>query len=191
MKEVAAMTDAQILHLYESRDESAIAETASCYGSLCMAISMRILHNREDCEEVVSDTYLRLWNSIPPEKPQKFSSFLGRIVKNLSLDRCKARKAAKRSEEFCLMLSELESCVPSRATVEGDVDSRDTGRAIEAFLREIPRNDAAFFVRRYWFSDSVGEIATRYEVSESKVKSSLMRTRNKLKSHLEKEDYHD
>jgi RNA polymerase sigma-70 factor (ECF subfamily) len=185
------MTDAQILDLYESRNESAISETANRYGAYCTAIAMGILHNREDAEECVSDTYLRAWNAIPPERPAILSAFLGRIVKNLSLDRYKARKTTKRAaDETALLLSELEGCVPARATVESVVDSRSLSAVIEGFLQTILPNDAAYFTRRYWHNDSVGEIARRFAVSESRVKSSLFRTRNKLKTTLEKEGIH-
>ena len=114
------MTDTEILGLYMARSESAISETARQYGAYCTAIAMNILRNREDSEECVNDTYLNAWNAIPPQQPDVLSSFLGRITRNLSLDRYKSRKAAKRAgDETALLLSELEDCIPSGSSVDG------------------------------------------------------------------------
>jgi RNA polymerase sigma-70 factor (ECF subfamily) len=185
---VKRLTDTQILDLYEQRCENAIAETARQYGAYCTAIATRILNNREDAEECVNDAYLKAWNSIPPNRPAAFAAFLGRITKNLSLDKYKARKAAKRSgEEFTLMLSELEACIPSRTSVESQVESNILTEHIENFLSEIGKDDRVFFMRRYWHGDSIEDIARRFSVSQSRVMSSLFRTRKKLKTKLTKE----
>jgi RNA polymerase sigma-70 factor (ECF subfamily) len=186
------LNDTTILELYESRNESAISETAKRYGSYCLSIAVNILQSREDSEEIVNDTYLKAWNAIPPERPTKFASFLGVITKNLSLNRYKASRTQKRSGRSedgtaFLMLSELEECVPASETVETQVDAAILREAIEVFLTTIPHNDEVFFLRRYWHNDSIADVAERFGVSESRVKSSLFRTRNKLKAHLEKE----
>jgi len=182
------MTDIEIIDLYWARSESAIYETAQQYNGFCTSISMNILNNRQDAEECVNDTFLRVWNAIPPQRPTVFSSFLGRITRNLSLDRYKARKAKKRSsDETALLLSELEDCIPSNKNVEDEVETRILEEAIDRFLTAAGKNDRVFFVRRYWFADSITEIAQRFSVTESKVKTSLFRTRQKLRIYLEKE----
>ncbi|MCL1865832.1 MAG: sigma-70 family RNA polymerase sigma factor [Oscillospiraceae bacterium] len=182
------LTDSEIIALYESRDESAIGETARKYGAYCRAVAMNVLHSREDVEECVNDAYLKVWNAIPPEKPRAFPTFIGRITKNLSLDKYKSRNRQKRGgDDFALILSELEACVPSAKNTENEAESRELERLIDDFLSDISKNDRMFFVRRYWHNDSVADIAERYKVSESKVKSSLFRTRGKLKVKLTKE----
>ena len=182
------MTDAEIIDLYWERSESAIHETAHRYGPYCRTIAMNILRNEEDSEECVNDTYLNAWNSIPPERPSVFPAFLGRIARNLALDRYKARKAQKRaSDETALLLSELEDCIPSGRSVEDEFEARAAAEAIDRFLSRIGKEDRILFVRRYWYADSIIMIARRFAVSESKVKTNLFRTRNKLRDYLEKE----
>ena len=182
------MDDTAILDLYWERSESAISETAKHYGSFCSAIAMNILQNKEDAEECVNDTYLKAWNAIPPQRPSVFSSFLGRITRNLSLDRYKARKTQKRSgDETALLLSELDECIRSGSNVEDEAESEAVAKMIDEFLSRIEKNDRLFFVRRYWYADSIAAIAARFAVGESKVKTSLFRTRNKLKNYLESE----
>lgn len=182
------MTDMEILDLYWARSESAISETARQYGSYCIAIAMNILRNKEDSDECVNDTYLKTWNAIPPQRPAVFSSFLGRITRNLSLDKYKARKAQKRSgDETALLLSELEDSVPAAHRVEDAVEAGFLEETIENFLSAIQLEDRVLFVRRYWYADSIAGIAKRFAMSESKVKTNLFRTRSKLKHYLEKE----
>jgi RNA polymerase sigma-70 factor (ECF subfamily) len=181
------MSDTAIIDLYLARDESAISETEKQYGAYCLGIAVRILHNREDAAEVVNDAYLAAWNAIPPEKPRKFSTFLGRIARNLSLDRAKSANAQKRGGgETVRLLSELEGCVPDSRSVEDAVDNNILEAAINSFLSEIDKEDTAYFVYRYWHGESVGEIARQFAVSEGKVAMNLCRTRKKLKIYLEK-----
>ena len=182
------MTDAEILDLYQKRSETAIEETARQYGRYCTAIAMNILRNAEDSDECVNDTYLNAWNSIPPERPSVFPAFLGRITRNLALDRYKARKTQKRAgDETSLLLSELEDCIPSGRSVEDEIEAGIISETIDKFLSGIGKDDRVFFVRRYWYADSISAIARRFAVSESKVKSNLFRTRNKLRDYLIKE----
>lgn len=182
------MTDAEIIELYWMRSESAITRTAVRYGMFCMKISMNILSNKEDAEECVNDTYLRTWNALPPERPNSLSAFLGRITRNLSLDKYKARKAQKRGEgETALLLSELDELIPSGSNVENAVDESVLGELIDNFLSGIGKDDRIVFVRRYWYGDSISDITQRFKVSESKIKTGLFRTRQKLKDYLEKE----
>ena len=186
------MTDTQILDLYMTRCESAIEETQKQYGGYCTTIAMNILHNREDAQECVNDAYLKAWNSIPPQTPTVFSTFLGRITRNLSINKYKSRNRSKRGGgEVTLLLSELENCVPSGNNVETQVEARDLAKVIDLFLKSLRDDDNVIFVRRYWHTDSVNEIAEQFGISESKVKMSLHRTRKKLKKHLEGEGlYH-
>ena len=170
------------------RSESAINETAKKYSAYCTAISMNILNNREDSDECVNDTYFKAWNLIPPHRPMIFSSFLGRITRNLSLDRYKMRKTQKRrGDETALLLSELEDCIPTALTVEEEIEAKFLEKAIDDFLSNAHEEERILFVRRYWFADSITCIAKRFSISESKVKTRLFRTRNKLKNYLEKE----
>jgi len=180
------MTDIQILDLFEQRSESAISEMSKQYGSYCSAIAMNILKNREDSEECVNDTFLRAWNSIPPKRPIPLSTFLGRITRNLSLDRYEARNTKKRGGDTALLLSELESFVPSAQNVEDEVDSNELSSTIDSFLSTVSRDDKSYFVCRYWHIYSISEIAKKFNVGESKVKVSLHRTRKKLRNYLEK-----
>ena len=182
------MTDTEIIDLYWERSESAIHETERRYGRYCTTIAMNILRNEEDAEECVNDTYFKAWNSIPPERPSVFPAFLGRIARNLALDKYKARKAQKRaSDETALLLSELEDCIPSGRSVEDEVDAGIAAEAIDRFLSFTKKEDRVLFVRRYWYADSITMIAQRYSMGESRVKTNLFRTRNKLKDYLEKE----
>ena len=182
------MTDAQIIDLYWIRSETAIHETARRYGAYCKTIAMNIVQNTEDAEECVNDTYLAVWNTIPPQRPTVFSTFLGKITRNFALDKYKARKAQKRTfDETALLLDELETCIPSGNSVEDAVETGILTKAIDSFLSDISKEDRVFFVRRYWYADSIAQIAERFSVSESKVKTNLFRTRVKLRDYLEKE----
>lgn len=178
------MEDERIIDLYWQRDQRALAETGQKYGAYCHAIAFGVLHDREDAEECVNDTWLRAWDSIPPQRPNKLSAFLGRITRNLALDRYDYNHAAKRSGSFDQLLSELSDCIPS---TRDDYAQLELSEILSAFLRELPEKQRNLFLRRYWYCESLDELARRYHMSLSAVKSSLFRTRNKLKFHLEKE----
>ena len=183
------MTDTEIINLYFMRCESAIHKTAQQYGAYCKAISMNIVQNTEDAEECVNDTYLSAWNNIPPQRPTVFRAFLGKITRNLSLDRYKAQKTQKRGGgETAILLDELESCIPAGSSVEDEVEVGIIGEAIDSFLSSIDKEERIFFVRRYWYADSIAIIAEQFGVSKSKVKTGLFRTRNKLKKYLEEKE---
>ncbi|MCL1867298.1 MAG: sigma-70 family RNA polymerase sigma factor [Oscillospiraceae bacterium] len=180
------MTDTEIIDLYEQRSESAITATAKQYGSYCRVIAMNVLHNKEDADECVNDTYMSLWELIPPERPRVLSAYIGRIARNLSAKKYRARNAEKRGGgKSALLFSELEECIPDSQTVESEVDTNVLAREIDSFLLSLKEEDRDFFVNRYWYTDSVTDISTRFGVSESRVKMSLHRTRNKLKAYLE------
>lgn len=176
------MSDDRILDLYWARAESAITETAKTYGHYCFAIANNILQSSEDAEECVNDTYLKAWNTIPPQRPTVFRAFLGKITRNLSLNKYKEQRREKRGgNEIALLYSELEDCIPSSNDVETEYETSLVIEAINSFLLSLDKANRIVFVRRYWYADPVGAIATRFQMSESKVKSMLFRTRKNLK----------
>jgi len=180
--------DTEIIELYWQRSESAIEETAGKYGNYCKSIAHNILQNREDTEECVNDTWLHTWNAIPTERPYEFRTWLGRIARNLAFDRYRKITAKKRGgKEMDVLLSELEDCIPSTHSVEKELEDAELAAFINRFLKKQKKENRIIFMRRYYYSDSVKQIAERFEISESKVKSSLFRTRNGLKKYLEKE----
>lgn len=182
------MEDSCIVSLFFSRDESAVAETQKKYGAYIKRISMNILNDQSDSEENVNDTYLNAWNSIPPNNPERLAPFLGRIARNLALNRYKSRHAQKRSgDEFALSLDELDECIPSAVRTDSAAEASFTGGHISEFLRQEPRDVRSVFVCRYFYGEAIKNIACRFGYSESKVKSMLQRTRIKLKCYLEKE----
>lgn len=181
------MEDNQIVELFFNRKENAIKETEEKYGALCFFISHNILSSKEDAEECVNDTYLSLWNSIPPKRPNNFKAFICKVVRNLSLSRLEYNSAKKRSSNAVISIYELEEILPDESIAE--ISDGELEEAINSFLRnenEINRN---VFLRRYWYFDSVFDIAKRFGYSESKVKTILFRTRNKLKEYLRKEGF--
>ncbi len=182
------MKDAAIVDLYWQRQERAIAETKTKYGAYCNAIAWRILNDASDAEECVNDTYLGAWNAMPPHRPTSLSTFLGKITRNLSLKRWRTRSAAKRGGgEVALSLDELEECVPSADSAQEHLEAAELARMLDAFLGGLPEDDRRMFVCRYWYFDSVGDIAERFGFGLSKVKMSLKRTRDKLAIYLEQE----
>ena len=182
------MDDREIVDLYWERQESAIKESEKKYGGYCYSIANNILNSHEDSEECVSDTYIKAWNSIPPKKPEKLSVYLGKITRNLALDVFKRKSAQKRAcAQTSLALEELQECIPSSQTVESEIDSRELTEHLNAFLKTLTDENRKIFLQRYWYILSVTEIAKENSFSESKVKMSLMRTRNNLKIFLEKE----
>ena len=184
------MDDQAIVDLYWARSEQAIGETAAKYGPYCMKISMNILRDPQESEENVNDTYFQAWNAMPPHRPAGLTAFLGRIARNLALNRYKAGRAAKRGAgEPEFSLDELDECVPDAMAVEDAVHGRALSDAISAFLWKQNPEARRMFVRRYFHCEPVGELARTFGVSESKVKSMLFRTRNKLRLYLESEGY--
>ena len=182
------MEDNEIVDLYWERKETAITASSDKYGSYCHAISYNILHNSEDAEECVNDTWLGAWNSIPPQRPERLSTYFGKITRNLSLNRFKRYTAEKRGlGQTILVLSELEDCIPDRTNVEQIIDEQILVRAINAFLYSQPEQRRNVFIRRYWHFFSIRDIAKTYGMSESKVASMLFRMRKDLKRDFEKE----
>lgn len=180
------MEDTQIIDLYWARDELAIAETDRAYGRRLHAISDRILQNREDAEETVNDTYLRAWDAIPPQRPRYFLAFLSKICRHLALDRLDWKNAARRRAEIVTLTQEMELCIPD-ASQDRRLEGKEIGRLLEAFLGTLSPDARLIFLRRYLCADTVAEVAARYGMTESKVKMQLLRTREKLRTFLEKE----
>ena len=182
------MDDEKIVALYWARNENAIKETQKKYGKYCYSIAYQILGNGSDAEECESDTYFAAWQSIPPAKPSLLSVFLGAITRRLSLDRLRKRHADKRGGGSAeISLWELEECIPSGKSIDDEIEEQVLSAAISDFLRKLPEAEASVFIRRYWYFESVSEIAARYGFGESKVKMTLKRTRDKLLVYLEKE----
>lgn len=180
------MEDDKIIALYFDRDEQAIRETDIKYGKLCHNVAQNILNDPEDSEECVNDTYLSLWNTIPPTRPTRFMAFLCKIVRNLSLKRLDYNLARKRNAGVLVSLSELEAVLPDDRFAPG-LEDAEIGRLISDFLRTEKQEARAVFIRRYYFFDSASEIAKRYSFTESRVKTMLQRTRNRLRIYLQKE----
>ncbi len=184
------MEDSAIIQLYWDRDERAVSATAERYGGYCTAIALNILGSREDAEECVSDTFLRAWNSIPPHRPAVLSAFLGKITRNLSLNRYRRNTAAKRGGgEITLALDELAECVPGGTPPDRELEHRDLVRAIDEFLSRLRPVERAMFVCRYWYFDGIGDISARFAKSENSVSVSLHRTRLKLHDFLTKRGF--
>lgn len=183
------MEDRQIVELYFARSESAIAETETKYGRYCRYIAERILHDSSDAEEVVNDAYLKVWDTIPPNRPDSLKSYIGMICGRLALNRYDQRRTRKRGEgQTALALEELSECVSDRAAADpADVIAlRD---ALNRFLESLPARARKIFVRRYWYMSTVAEIAAEFSMRESSVTVLMLRTRKKLKQFLQKEGF--
>lgn len=182
------MDDRHIVDLFWKRSETAIAEASNKYGRYCHHIAYNILHNHQDCEECVNDTYLRAWNSIPPKQPSRLSTFLGKIVRNLSLDRYDKYTAEKRGfGQVPLALDELEECIPAPSHTEQAIDELALVGLLNRFLAGVKPEPRCIFVQRYWYLDPIKDIAADFGISESKVKTTLLRLRRKLKQFLQEE----
>lgn len=180
------MDDLMIIELYFARNEQAIKETDMKYGKLCFSMANNILSNEEDSKECVNDTYFGLWNQIPPTRPNNFMAFICKIVRNLSLKKLDFNLAAKRSQNITISFSELEEILPDNR-IYPDYGYEEIGRLISNFLRREKKEVRNVFIRKYYFFDSVKDIAELYSFTESKVKNILYHTRNKLREYLKKE----
>ena len=180
------MDDNKIIELYFSRDEQAIKETQDKYGKLIFSIANNILDSRSDSEECVNDTYLGVWNSIPPERPRSFVAYISKIAQNLSLKRLEYLSRDKRAKDLTVSLCELED-VLCDSEIRSDVSDGEISMLISRFLHTQSKEKRMVFIRRYYFFDSVEDISVRYSISKSKVKSMLFYTRRKLKEFLIKE----
>ena len=182
------MNDSDIVELYWQRSERAIRETDKKYGGYCRAIAYNICGNGEDAEECVNDTWLGAWNSMPDQRPDRLPPFLGAITRSAAINRFRAARRLKRGGgQTVLALEELAECVPAGTDVEREVEAQELRRCLDAFVAALPETERKIFVARYWFLSPVGEIAGRLGCSAGKVKTSLYRTRGRLRDYLEKE----
>ncbi len=180
------MEDSEIVALYWARDQRAITESADKYGAYCASVARNILESPEDAEECVSDTWFRAWNAMPPQRPSLLSAFFGRITRNLAFDRYRSRSAAKRGGVgAALMLEELGDCVSGKDDVQQRLDMQELTDDLNAFLRSLPPEKRRLFLRRYFYADSLAEIAKRFGRKENQVAVSLHRLRKELRAYLE------
>lgn len=182
------MEDNTLLEEYFARQECAIQHTAEKYGAYCGKIAMNLLAVREDAEECVNDTWLHTWNAIPPQRPSRLRAFLGRICRNLALDRLKNQNAQKRAA-VTVLLDELSEAIPSPSDLEAEYDETELARCISRFLHGCDGNARRLFLRRYWYGESVEECAEFCGIPVGTAKSSLHRTRVALKKFLQKEGF--
>ena len=183
------MDDSRIIDLYWSRSERAISETDQKYGKYCYSIAYNILTNNEDAEESVSDTYMAAWKAMPPRRPAVLATFLGKITRHLSIDRWRSQNRYKRGGgEIILALEELEDCIADNRTMEKVYERKRMALTFNRFLESLPETERWIFLCRYWYLDSVSDIANYYGFSNSKVTSMLHRTRKKLRAVLQKEE---
>lgn len=184
------MTDERIIDLYWQRDQSAIRETERQYGQRLFQMARRILTDRGESEETVNDTYLRAWTTIPPQRPTVLYAFLAKITRALAIDRYRRRAADKRlPSQYALSLDELGECIPGGENPDDALDLQELAHTISLWLTTLSPSARDAFVCRYFFADSLQEIAIRQDVSLSAVKSTLYRARQSLREHLEKEGY--
>ncbi len=184
---VIAVEDSQIIALFSERSEEAIAALSHKYGALCFKVASNILNNDLDAEECVNDAYLGVWNTVPPQTPNPLVSYLCRIVRNLAIRKYHANRAAKRDSSYDVALEELENCFASSASVESEFDAKTTAQTIDRFLYTLDRDGRVMFVRRYYYGDSVSDLAELFGVSNHFVSVRLHRIRERLKKYLEKE----
>lgn len=181
------MEDTNIVDLYLERDETAISCTAQKYGKRLGSIARNIVEDSGTSEECVNDTYLEAWNSIPPHEPRTYLfAFLGRITRHIALDFCRRRNASKRSANYCELTSEIENCIPGSSSADDLTDEVELAKCLDTFLAGLNREQQMIFVRRYWYFDSVADISSSMNLSQSKVKTTLFRLRENLRKHLEK-----
>lgn len=184
------MEDNRIIELYWQKNTAAISETAGKYGAYCFTIAKNILHSIEDSEECVNDTWLHVWNVIPPQRPGVLRIFLAKITRNLAFDRFSARMAQKRGGgEVTLVLDELAECLAGGTDAAAVYEGRELRECIRSFVRTLPEREGNVFVRRYFFTESAAVIAGRYGLTENHVAVILSRTRKKLKRRLAEEGY--
>ena len=184
---VNKMEGSKIIELFYERSEQAITELSNKDGSVRSKVAFNILNSQQDTEECVNDAYLGTWNTIPPQKPNPLISYVCRIVRNLAIKKYHKNTAAKRNSIYDTALDELEECFPSQDSVEAEYNAIETARIIDDFLDTLDQDNRIMFVRRYWHSESIDDIAKLFQTSNHNVSVRLSRTRNKLKKHLIKE----
>lgn len=184
------MDDNRIIAMFEKRDQQAVTEAERTYGQYCYTVAKNILGNDADAEEAVNDTWLQVWNSIPPQKPAHLKAYLGKITRNLALSAWRQQTAEKRGGgQVQLALDELGECVGENTGPEIQLDAKELGRSISQFLRGQSSRDRGVFLRRYFYLEATPAIARHYGLKEDNVLQILSRTRKKLRQYLTKEGY--
>ena len=183
------MDDMSIIALFFSRSEQAISELASKYGRLCHQIATNILGSNEDAEECVNDAYLGAWNTIPPQKPNPLQAYICKIVRNIAITRFHANTAAKRNTHYDIALDELENCLFSPDTPELKLQAKELSHLLDRFLSKLDTRSRVMFVRRYWYADSITDLAEKLHMRPNNVSVQLSRIRNKLRKFLIQEGY--
>lgn len=181
------MEDSQIIDLFFERSQQAVGELDRKYGTAVRKTAENILRDRLDTEECVNDTYLRVWRTIPPQRPDYLGSFVCRIARNLAVSRLRSERAVKRDRSFDLVLDELAECIPAGSDVESEYEGKELAAEIDRFLASLPYDDRYLFVRRYWYADSVKELAAATHQRENRISVRLFRLREKLRKTLLKE----
>ena len=183
------MEDSKIIALFFARSEQAITELSSKYGRLCMHLANNILGNQQDSEECVNDAYLGAWNTIPPQKPNPLQAYICKIVRNIAIAKYHANTALKRNSQYDVALDELEHCLSSPDTADSKLQAKELSHLINRFLESLDTTSRVMFVRRYWYSDSVSDIAETFHMRPNSVSVQLSRIRTKLRKFLIKEGY--
>lgn len=184
------MEDTEIVDLFIKRDETAIKETSNKYGKKLKSISYHLTGSIESSEECENDTYMKAWDSIPPEEPREYLfPFLGRIIRNLTIDLIRKENSKKRSHTYTELTDELSECLSGKENVENEIIATELSKVINSFLEDLSNEQRNIFMRRYYFFDSILEISKEFNISESKIKTTLFRLRERLKTMLSKEGY--
>ena len=183
------MDDSKIIALFFARSEQAITELSMKYGKLCIHIANNILGNFQDAEECVNDAYLGAWNTIPPQKPNPLQAYICRIVRNIAITRYHANTALKRNSHYDVALEELEHCLVSAETADSRLKAKELSHLLDRFLATLDTRSRVMFVRRYWYSDSVADIASAFRMRPNSVSVQLSRIRSKLRKFLIQEGY--
>lgn len=184
------MDDNEIVKLFTERSEAAVAEAVKKYKTYCTRIAVNILHSREDAEECVNDAFMKAWELIPPHKPENLQAFLGKLTRNLAINRHRSSAAEKRgSGDTALAFEELSAVISDSTSIENEAERRELLNEISAFLKKLPERKRNIFIARYWYCESLRDIAGKFSVSESNVSVILNRTRQKLREHLLKRGF--
>ena len=181
--------DSKIIDLLYKREEQALIELSEKYGTACKRIAGNILKNHRDAEECVNDTYLAVWNTIPPKNPNPLRAYIFRIIRNISIAKYHENTCIKRNSYYDVALEELESCLAASITVEQEIAANELSKQIDRFLATLDEESQMLFVRRYWYSDDISDLADRFHMNNNNVSVRLSRIRNKLKNYLQKEGY--
>ncbi len=183
------LDDGKIIELLLMRSEHAIIELSEKYGTVCSRIARNILKNDFDAEECVNDTFLAVWNTIPPKKPDPLRSYIFSIARNISIAKYHAKTSLKRNSYYDVAFEELEDCLTAYVTMEQKMASSELSKLLDSFLSTLGEDSQILFVRRYWYSDSISDLADRFQTTVNNVSVRLFRIRNKLKKYLQKEGY--